>query len=131
MAASTITINGSTVAAPTSVNKFPVGRTNVLVPIDGDVITQRSNNRDNQGDKNLTRGMTWNALPDDATNYSWTHTVTALKALEGTEVALNTGSKFGYGGTDVNIMVVNVDATWIAAADGVNWYQVTLSYTHH
>ena len=102
----------------------------MFIPIDGDVITQRSNNRDNQGDKNAPRTMTWDVVPNTATNYDWTHTAESLKALEGTEVTLDTSSKFGYS-SSLSIMVIDVDLTWLTLVDGIDWYSVTLTYTHH
>lgn len=132
MAASMITIGSSTIIAPTALTKFPGNRsrTTVLIPIDGDVVTQRSNNRDSYGNKNAPRSMSWDLVPNDASSYDWTHTAETLKALEGTEVTLDTSTKFGYSAS-LSIMVIDVDLDWVTLADGVDWYSVTLSYTHH
>lgn len=116
-----------TVVQPQRLNPYAPSNTAVLVPIDGPVITQVSNNRDNYGDKNVIRQMEWGAIPESSTDY--THTVVTLKALEGEDCVLDTSGCFGYS-TAQDIVVVSVNIDWIAYAGDTNWFTVLIDYTH-
>ena len=127
----TITIGGSTVVAPSNCRPFGNSDLTVIVPIDGNVIVQRSANSDSTGDKNARRTMTWEGLP--TSDSRWTHTPFTLMALEGTTTTVTMGTLWGsiyIFSTSIKIIKVDIGEGRFSLSENTEIWPVEITYTH-
>ena len=127
----TITLDGSTIVSPSSLQPFAQTAMSKIVPIDGGTIVQISANVDSTGDKNGIRKMTWDGLP--FSDSRWTHTIGTIKALEGKSTTVNMGSLWGAVytiTTSILIHEVNIEDLGYDFLSGKQIYKVEINYTH-
>lgn len=129
MALTTITLNGSTVVAPSRIFAYADASPTVISVINGSPILQRSANSDATGEKGAIRKLEWDGMLSSSSLY--THTITTLKALEGNSITINAGTLANsVYSSNTSILIHKVTVEPIQHGPSKDLWRVEITYTH-